>query len=91
MAKVVQLRIRRSVKTLRCELEQLDTPISSATYLEMVDIVESLIEEVRPDRLVSARGTLALIRWNAHFNPHFREDTKNEMQRIMQDLYAEAQ
>jgi hypothetical protein len=91
MAKVVHLRVRRNVKTMRCDLEQLETPISTANYLEMVDSVESLIDEVRPDRLERARGTLALIRWNANFNPQFREDTKGEMQRILQELYAEAQ
>jgi hypothetical protein len=97
MAKVVNLKVHRTIrnahrktKIQETELKQ-DEPISTATYIEMADTIESLIAEARPDRLEGAVQILHQIRWNASFNPFFREGTKTELEQIMLELYAETQ
>jgi len=50
-----------------------------------------LVEEVRPERLEKVQGILHEMRLNAQFNAKFRESTRDQLQNLIDELYAETQ
>ena len=65
--------------------------MTSEDYIDAVDTIEMLIEETHPDCLEVVRKILAEMRFNAAFNPQFRELTRDQLEELVDELYAEAQ
>ncbi len=65
--------------------------MSTEDYIDALNTVEQLTEEVRPHQLETVRGLLHEMRFCACFNEKFREETSNELQELIDNLYAETQ
>ena len=65
--------------------------MSAEEYIDVLDTIEILVEEARPDRLADVQGILHEMRWNAYFNAKFREHTRDHLQELVDSLYAETQ
>ena len=66
-------------------------PMSVEDYLDSLYMVEQLVAEARPQRLESARSVLNEMRFVAMFNHKFREQTSEQLQDLIDELYAETQ
>jgi len=66
-------------------------PLSVDDYHDMLNAVETLIEEARPAQLNGARLVLDEMRFCAYFCPHFREATRDQITELIDELYAESQ
>jgi hypothetical protein len=67
-----------------------------ADYLERLDVLEKYVNEVRPyrskedqKRLKASHGIIQEMRFCAYFNPFFREDTADELDELLDNLYVE--
>jgi len=78
MAKVIQFKRRKQ-------------SMSAEEFIDICDTIEILVEEVRPERLEKVQGILHEMRWNAQFNAKFRESTRDQLQNLVDELYAETQ
>ena len=78
MAKVIQFKRRKQ-------------SMSAEEFIDICDTIEILVEEVRPERLEKVQGILHEMRWNAQFNVKFRESTRDQLQNLIDELYAETQ
>lgn len=65
--------------------------MSIEEYVDALEAVELLVEETRPHCLDAARRVITEIKFCAAFNPGFREETRNVLHEIIDELYAEAQ
>jgi len=65
--------------------------MTTADYLEALDTIEALVEVVYLDRLEDVRKIILEIRFNAHFNQQFREETIEQLDGLIQDLYEKSQ
>lgn len=65
--------------------------MSAAEYIDSLNAVEELVSESRPERLCAVQNVLHEMRFCAQFSPHFREGTRDALQDLIDDLYAEVQ
>ena len=66
-------------------------PISLEDFQDMLNTVEVLVKEARPETLKSALPVLQEMHFCAYFCPHFREAIRDELQELIDDLYEESQ
>ena len=65
--------------------------MSVADYIDALDTVELLTEEVRPHQLETVQALLHEMRFCAVFNGKFREETSAQLQELIDNLYEESQ
>jgi hypothetical protein len=66
-------------------------PMITAEYLEVLDTLEALVEDVYLDKLEEVRKILVEMRFSAHFNQKFREQTIDQLYEMIRNLYAKSQ
>jgi len=68
-----------------------EPPLSADEYIEMLNSIEILVEEVRPHLLAGVQAILNEMKFCAYFNEKFRRDTSDALREVADNLYAEAQ
>ena len=65
--------------------------MSLAEYIEAIDTVEQLVDELELPNRQAIREMLDEMRFGAHFNHRFREDTRDDLLELIDVLYARTQ
>jgi hypothetical protein len=66
-------------------------PMSIEEYIDALDTVEHLAGELWPDRLKKVHSIIAEMKLCAHFNMKFREETRDDLLELVDNLYAKSQ
>jgi hypothetical protein len=65
--------------------------MSAEEFIGALDTVEALVGEVQPDRLETVIPILHEMRFCAWWNAQFRKETSEQLQELLEELYAKTQ
>ena len=67
-------------------------PMSAEEYLDILNAIEQLTEELYPsEKVKEVQELLHEMRWNGQFNSKFREETRDEAEKLLGSLYIDSQ